>query len=118
MAQTCLTDTAVFECNDKNLLTGQNAVFGCQPYTPLTPANAGVHNEIRNRFRALEIQKILKARVRGMSGKRWRAYDVTATSEIALTIPSTTSSTRNLSSPSPVTRITGSVPDARTIRRP
>ena len=36
----------------------------------------------------------------------------------ASTIPSTTSSTRILSSPSPITRITGSVPDGRMIRRP
>ena len=36
----------------------------------------------------------------------------------ASTMPSTTSSTSILSSPSPMTRITGSVPDERTISRP
>ncbi len=41
-----------------------------------------------------------------------------AASVSASTMPSTTSSTSTLSSPSPMTRITGSVPDGRTIRRP
>src|SRR5262249_23624555 len=36
----------------------------------------------------------------------------------ASTMPSTSSSTRNLSSPSPMTRMTGSVPDGRMTRRP
>ena len=44
--------------------------------------------------------------------------DYAAWSVSASTMPSTTSSTSALSSPSPMTRITGSVPDGRTTSRP
>jgi hypothetical protein len=50
----------------------------------------------------------------GQRSKRNQA----AMSVSASTMPSTTSSTSALSSPSPMTRITGSVPDGRITRRP
>src|SRR3954452_18492395 len=65
-----------------------------------------------------------------MAAMRWRSSDqpdldvatkqayAAAAWPSALTIWSTTSSTRSRSSPSPITRITGSVPDERTSSRP
>src|SRR5262249_39515174 len=50
--------------------------------------------------------------------EKWRSRGAHAALVNASTMPSTTSSTSTLSSPSPMTRITGSVPDERTISRP
>src|SRR5215470_4439477 len=77
-------------------------------YTPGAKSRQG-----RRRFRP----DWLSTRLSGYDGCRKVTFPAAAWLS-ASTMPSTTSSTRDRSSPSPVTRTTGSVPDGRTISLP